>query len=364
MRVLWVYKVFDVGGAEQLLLEALPHLGPTVEVIPVAVDGASGAMAVRYREAGLTPVDLCASGPMDVSWVLRLRGLVRRLCPDLVHFHSPLPAALGRPIVAAARVPIIYTEHNLWPNYFWVTRWANIATYGMSDASMAVSTGVRSSQARTNLGRVTRGTRIVRNGIDVEAVRRDAEPPADLAHPAYGVVGHLRRLKGVDIFLEASRLVAAEMPEATGVIVGSGEDEAELRLLRSRLGVEESVDFLGYRRDARRLLHAFDVFVVPSRHEGLPVALLEAMALGRPVVATSVGGVPEVIRDGVNGLLVPPEDPAALAVGIVRLLRDRELAGRLAARGAETVEGSFTGTLMAEQILAVYEQVMRARRSA
>jgi glycosyltransferase involved in cell wall biosynthesis len=88
------------------------------------------------------------------------------------------------------------------------------------------------------------------------------------------------------------------------------------------------------------------------------------MTLGRPVVATAVGGVPEVVRDGVNGLLVPPEDPAALAEGIVRLLRDHELASRLAARAVETVEESFTAARAGEQILAVYEQVLRARRPA
>jgi glycosyltransferase involved in cell wall biosynthesis len=364
MRVLWVYKVFDVGGAEQLLLEVLPNFGPSVEVIPVAVDGATGTMAVQYRNAGLSPIDLCASGPLDVSWVWRLHRLIRRLRPDLVHFHSPLPAALGRPILVATGVPIVYTEHNIWPNYSWATRWANVATYGMNDASLAVSAGVRSSQARTRVGRVARGTRIVRNGIDVEAVRGGAEPPADLPHPVFGVVGHLRRLKGVDVFLQAARLVVAEMPEAMGIIVGSGEDEADLRILSTRLGVDASVDFLGYRSDARRLMRALDVFVVPSRHEGLPVALLEAMTLGRPVVATAVGGVPEVVRDGVNGLLVPPEDPAALAEGIVRLLRDHELASRLAARAVETVEESFTAARAGEQILAVYEQVLRARRPA
>jgi glycosyltransferase involved in cell wall biosynthesis len=361
MRVLWVYKVFDVGGAEQLLLELLPHLQSHVQVIPVAMNGSTGAMAERYRSAGLSPVDLQASSSFDVSWAVRFGRLVRRLRPDLVHFHSPLPAAIGRPILAVRGVPIVYTEHNAWANYVWPTRWANIVTYPLNSASIAVSGWVRASQEGSRLGRVAWETRVIHNGIDVGSVRRDATPPADLAHPVYGSVGHLRHVKGVDVLLEASPLIRTQVPGAQGVVVGSGEDEMALRALRGRLGVEEFVDFLGFREDARQLLHALDVFVVPSRHEGLPVALLEAMALGRPVVATSVGGIREVVQDEENGLLVPPEDPGALADAVVRLLLEGELAGGLGAAARATVEERFSSARMAAEILEVYRLVIERR---
>jgi len=362
MRVLWVYKVFDVGGAEQLLLEVLPHLAPHVAITPVAVDGSTGAMAERYVHAGLSPVDLCSSGPYDVAWTARFRRLVRRLRADLVHFHSPLPAALGRPAMTIGGVPTVYTEHNIWPNYVWATRWANIATYRLDRASIAVSEGVRASQRRSVARWFARETRVIRNGIDADAVRRDASPPADFPHPTYGAVGHLRRYKGIDVLLEAARLISAEISEARGIVVGGGEDEGALRDLRGQLGLTDTVDFLGVRPDARRLMGGLDVFVVPSRQEGLPVALLEAMALERAVVATSVGGVPEVVQHEVNGIIVPPEDPGALAASVLGLLRDRDLAQRLGSAASRTVEERFSSARMAEELVQVYRQVLSGPR--
>lgn len=359
LRALWVYKVFDVGGAERLLLELEPWLRPDVDVVPVAVETGTGEMARRYEVAELDPRTLGAAGEWDLRWVGRLRALVRRLRPDVVHFHAPYPAGVGRLGLLGSGVPIVVTEHNLWSHYHPATRALNAATYQLDAASIAVSEGVRDGQRRSALGRwATEGTLTVANGIDAERVRADADmaQTSTLAHPAYGTVGHLRRAKGIDVLLRASLLIRERLPDARGIVVGVGEDERALRRLRQELGADQ-VDFLGFRDDARALTGALDVFVVASREEGLPLAMLEAMALGRPVVATTAGGIPEVIAHGENGILVPIDDPSALASAVTDLLGSPEEAARLGEAGRRTVEERFSSRETARRYVEVYRRV-------
>jgi glycosyltransferase involved in cell wall biosynthesis len=160
----------------------------------------------------------------------------------------------------------------------------------------------------------------------------------------------------VDVLLRASLLVRDALPAATGYVVGTGEDAAHLDGERQALNAP--VQFLGTRHDARGLADAFDVFVLPSRVEGLPVALLEAMALGKPIVATPAGGVPEVLVDGESGLLVDIGDEVGLAAAVVTLLKDPDLGRRLGARARQVVQERFSAQTMAQSYLDVYRAVL------
>jgi glycosyltransferase involved in cell wall biosynthesis len=165
-------------------------------------------------------------------------------------------------------------------------------------------------------------------------------------------------LKGVDVLLRAAVRLDRNGVESTGYVIGNGEDARELDQLRRTLGVSDSVIFTGYRPDARSILGELDVFVIPSRHEGLPVALLEAMALEKPIVSTMVGGIPEVLEHERSALLVPPDDPDAMADAIARLLTDTELAMCLGREAGCVARDRFGARIAADRLLEGYGELL------
>jgi glycosyltransferase involved in cell wall biosynthesis len=192
--------------------------------------------------------------------------------------------------------------------------------------------------------------RLIRNGVapdpgaDPESLRRRDELRAalKLAPPVVGAISRLHRQKGVVHLLGAAPDILRRWPEAKIVVVGGGPLERDVRRLAAREGLDRHILILGERPDARDLLSLFDVFVLPSLWEGLPLVLIEAASLGKPIVASAIDGVREVLRDGETGLLVPPAKPAELAAAVVRLLEDRDLAAKLGAAARREIPPRFT----------------------
>ena len=361
--MLWVMKELAIGGAERLLLEIAPALAGVVEFFPAAVFDEPRTYEDAYAAAGFDVRTMGARHPHDLRWMSRIRALADELSPDLVHLHLPYVGAVGRVALRGKGRPIIYTEHSLWSSYRPLTRLANALTFGLNQAVIAVSGAVRQEMLASGAGRrVGDRLRVVRNGISADEAEREASAQSQLLaeavvrHPAYGTVSHLRLSKGVDVLLRTSLLVREELPTATGYVAGTGEDAA--RLDNERRALNAPVGFLGTRHDARGLMDAFDVFVLPSRVEGLPVALLEAMALGKPIVATRAGGIPEALADGESGLLVDIGDEVGLAVAIVTMLKDPDLGRRLGARARQVVRERFSAQTMAQSYLDVYRAVL------
>ena len=174
-----------------------------------------------------------------------------------------------------------------------------------------------------------------------------------------GAVGRLHRLKGLDLLIRAAPGIRAEIPSLQIVLIGRGMEEHELRRLAAEQGVGDAVRFAGFHAEARRLMPAMDVLAVPSRYEGQSISILEAMACARPVVAADVGGIPEVVVDGVTGLLVPAENPEALARALVRLLKDSALAERMGRAGRERVATHFSQAATIDRTFALYEELAR-----
>ncbi len=175
------------------------------------------------------------------------------------------------------------------------------------------------------------------------------------------IVARLETVKGHRVFLESARHVLAKRPNAHFWIVGEGELREELEAASYRLGLTNAVHFLGYRNDVYTLMASSDVVVCASSNELFPRSVLEALALGRPVVAPSVGGVPEIIRNGETGLLVPAGDPGAMASAILRLLDDCQFAQRLAAAGRQFVSEHFTLEAQASALAALYREALACR---
>jgi glycosyltransferase involved in cell wall biosynthesis len=296
---------------------------------------AKDALAGELRRHGIRVS--CLGG--GAAWPVRLRSLVRERGIDLVHAHLPY-AAIGARLALAGRgrPRLVYTEHNVWPSYKPPTYWANLLTFARNDHVFAVSDQVRASiRYPGGLGRLPLPPlETLYHGLDRTAL--DAPPPPDGVREELGIppgapvvatVANFRHEKGHEHLLRAAELARRRVPDVRFLLVGQGPLEGQVRREAERLQLGGTVIFTGYREDVLRLTAAVDVFALSSLHEGLSIALIEAMALGKPPVVTSVGGLPELVEDGCHGLLVPPADPPALADGIVSILQDAALARRL-----------------------------------
>lgn len=365
-KVLWLVKGLGPGGAERLLVSMAgaadrEHFAYEVGYLLAWKDHLVGEL-----EADGVPCRCLSSGrSWDLRWVWALRRRLRADPVDVVHVHSPLVAAFARLAVRSLgrrRPGLVYTEHNNWTAYGRATRWANRLTYGLDDAQVAVSVDARASIPAARRARVE----VVVHGVPLDAVRaRRADRVALRAELGIGIgevvvatVGNYRVHKDYPTLLRAARAVLdAEVGvDVRFVAVGQGPLEAEIRAEHARLGLGDRFVLLGYRPDAIGVLAAADVFTLASTHEGLPVALMEALAVGLPVVATSVGGIVGAVTDGVEGLLVPPSRPETLAQALARVAGDADLRAGMA--GAAARAGArFDIRIAGRRLEAIYRSL-------
>lgn len=205
-----------------------------------------------------------------------------------------------------------------------------------------------------------RRSRVIHDSIEEfsDGLQRSMPLHVRSGGPVISIVGRLQAVKAHEIFLAAARKVLAARPDAQFWIVGDGELRGELEAIVARTGLTRAVSFLGYRSDVVQLLAKTDVAVCASHYEAFPRAVLEALVLERPMVATSVGGIPEIVIDGETGLLVPPRDPEALSAAVLQLLEDRELARRLASAGRRFVSQRYSLESHASAFAALYREAV------
>ena len=370
------------GGTERTLLHLVAHLDPARwrSVLLHHPAGAPPELVDRARALGA--VVRPAPHAARVAEFGRLPALVRALrdlAPAVLHAHQtwPLSCKFAVAAAAAARVPAVVATVQLFVDPRREARWGALQHRALSACvtrHVAVSQGV-AGRLRA-LGVPARRLRVVHNAVDVDrfaapvdAARRRALRVA-LGADALGASEHggapvvlavarLEAQKALDVLVDA----AALLPGVVVAVAGEGEERVALEARARRRGVADRVRFLGHRDDVPALLAAADVFALPSRHEGFPLAVLEAFAAGMPVVATAVEGTLEAVADGVTGLLVPPGDPAALAAAVRRVLDDRVLAERLAANGRAGVAREGRADVMARRIVAVYEECLAPQSS-
>jgi glycosyltransferase involved in cell wall biosynthesis len=338
ISVLWLVKGLGPGGAERLLVAAATaHDRDAFDLQVVYLLPWKQHLVPELEAVGVRCTCLDVRNERDVRWAGRLRARLRAEPVDIVHSHSPYAAAVGRLVVRslprAIRPALVATEHNPWSTFKPPTRYANAWTARLDDADLAVSEEARASMSRRQRER----TEVLVHGVDVSAIAKlrterasvreelDAAPDALLV----GTVANYHPKKDWPNVLQAARLVADRDPSVRFCLVGQGPLEAEVEALHRDLDLDGIVTLTGYRADAVRLMAGCDVFVLGSKWEGLPVALMEASALGLPIVATRVGGIPDSFHDGVDAVLVAPGSPEALVDAIERLARDETLRRRI-----------------------------------
>jgi glycosyltransferase involved in cell wall biosynthesis len=363
MRIVHQLLSGDVAGG-QLVALRLAECAAAAGHEPLVVSPTDGPALERARAAGIETRVVTLGRSLDVGAARRYAQVLREEGADVLHTHTHLAGnVLGRVAGQLARVPVVAHMHI--ENVFRGDRVGRALQIGLDDASarlcariLAVSEATRRSLVRQGYPR--RRLEVVYNGV--EPAR--AEPLRLVDRPTILHVGRLAPVKGQ---LELIRALP-RVEGAAAVLVGvdlerSGAYRRELEAEAGRLGVLERVVFAGHRDDVPRLLAGCDVLALPSHAEGLPLVVLEAMAQSRPVVATPVGGTPELVADGETGLLVPAGDPAALAEALQALLLDRELAGRLGAAGRTRVEERFSADAMCRRVLEIYADLARTMRA-
>ncbi len=364
IKVIHVVTRFDKGGsAENTFLTVMGLDKQKYDVLLVkgmSVESAMGAeesKAVghslsRAERAGvriLTVPDLVRDIRPVKDWraFWALLNIFRRERPHIVHTHTSKAGFLGRWAARLSKVPlIVHTPHG---HVFWgyfsrptslfyalLERW----TARITDRIVVLTEQEKKDHLSFCIAPEDK-FEVVHSGVGLDNFRRVCRDPAqakeDLGIPSraavIGTVGRLTPIKGHRFLIEAARGVLAEHPDTVFILVGDGESAEALSSLATRLGISGNIRFLGWRPDVAEIISAVDIFVFPSLNEGMGRAVVEAMALGKPVVASRVGGIVDIVRDGENGLLVPPADSDELAAAIKSLLSDPAERERLGQEG-------------------------------
>jgi L-malate glycosyltransferase len=364
-RVFHLIKSLGRGGAEMLLPEGLRFADRKRFDYRYGYFLPWKDAMVAALEAQDAPVT-CFGGRNNAQILLsarRLAGHLREHRIDVLHCHLPIAGAVGRIAGRMAGVPVVYSEHNKQERYHGVTRLLNRATWRWQARAVAVSADVAES-IRAHI-RSGVPVEVVLNGVDVDrfhrasvdgaAVRARFGIPPDA--PVVANVAVFRIQKRLEDWIEAARRIRARHPAARFLLVGDGPLRDEVAAAIAEHGLREVVHLPGLQEDVRPYLAVTDVYMMSSMFEGLPVALLEAMSMECVPVCTAVGGIPEVVRAGVNGALTEPQDPEALALAVGDLLTDPDRRRAMAAEARRTVIDRFSMQRMTGQLEAIYREV-------
>jgi glycosyltransferase involved in cell wall biosynthesis len=366
-RVAYIAHTFEVGGAEEMVLNLVRHLPERFEPIVCCIH-TLGPIGEEIRASGI-PVTVLGLNPgLRRPWdIARIRRFLRDAQPQIAHTFLLTASLYGRLAAMLARVPIVIgTEVNIYERKRSRHALAERLLMPRTDRVVASAESVRQfyiRQVHADPGKVV----VIYNAVDwgqLRTTRKREEMRLSLGiprdRPLAGVIARLTEQKGhVHLFDALTRI--AELSSVHLAVVGDGHLREKLERRVAALGLSPRVHFLGPRRDLGDLLHAIDVFVLPSLWEGLPLSLVLAMGAGVPVVATAVAGVPEVVEDGRTGLLVPPGDATALGRAMARIVTDSRLARRLGESAKAWVVPKFGVEGYVNAVTRLYDRLLNER---
>ena len=371
VKVAQLITELDPGGAERIVYELATGLDPKrFESVVISLRPATGDVARWLERSGVRVRSVRMRSKLDFGARRRLAGLLREEGAAILNTHLIHAAIMGRRASPGtgvrALVSTVHLVERPWQKWRF---WADRATMRRVDVTVCVSESARSQYLRRVRARPDH-VRVIHNGIDIDRFaearpREETRRELGFTEDERVIVslGRLRRQKGHDLALRAMTLIAAAEPRARMLVVGDGPERKRLEKLRARLRLRGHAALLGQREDVPDILAAADCLVAPSRYEGFGLAVAEGMAAGLPVVASRIDSIPELVEDGVSGILVRPNRPEALAAKVIEILGDRERALLLGERARERVGERFTLAGMLGSYESLYEELLRLKGS-
>ena len=388
IKVIHVITRFDKGGSAENTFITVRDLDKgsydVVFIKGTSPPGNSGDLETRAVEANIAAARehhvrlICLRhlvrdlNPFsDIIAFFSLLRIIRREKPHIVHTHTSKAGILGRWAAWFCRVPIIvHTPHgHVFWGYFnpWQTRLFILLerwTARITNAIVTLTLQEKEDHLRFRIAPEEKFT-VIHSGVDLRTFRADLYQPSEtkalLGIPpemtVVGTVGRLTPVKGQEVLIRAASGLIRREEKIFLVLLGDGELRRDLEELSLRLDIAGYVRFLGWRPDVARVMAACDIFCLPSRNEGMGKVLVEAMAMGKPIIASSIGGIPDIVRSGENGILVPVGDAAAWAEAIARLCRDPEKRRRMGDAGMQMAP-RYSSEEMIKRIDRLYEELL------
>ncbi len=361
MRVLHIIEGLPRAGAENQLVRLCCRLARDRFEPGICSIRIGGPHETTLRAAGVPVWIVPKHGPCDPLLLARLARRIRRFRPQIVHTWLFTANTFGRAAAALCRVPCIIGSERAAEK--WKSLRHRLADRRLARCSAAIITNAEATRRYCieHSGLPAEKITVVYNGIDVAAFDRVSERGPAAPLPAtermmIGTVARLEEQKGLPFLLRA--FAALQRPDIGLWIIGDGSRRRDLEAQAAELGLAPQSIFLGSRTDVPALLHQLDIFALPSLWEGMPNAVMEAMAAAKPVVATAVDGTPELVVDGTTGILVPPSDADGLRNALEQLLRDPDQRRRLGQAGRARIASEFTDERMVARMESLYEDLL------
>ena len=372
LKILFIHGITEIGGAESELLRVLEPLSK-LGYYPVVACPGQGPLVqellrrnIEHHVVRLPPWHKLLHYMQRTTSATQLQRIIRKVQPAVLHVNDIWWVPQTLRAAAPLKIPIVaHVRQEIEP--------PKARHYGLPSANLLLAVSHHIRDALVTGGVPPERVMTVYSGLNLRNIRVEASSvevrskfgiPQDA--PLLGTLASLFARKGHEVMLHALPTILGSFPDAHYLIVGAGDAryEAGLRSRVKRLGLQGRVHFAGFQESVFGLLTALTVYVHPVLIEGFGIAVLEAMAMGRPVVASATGGVPEIVRHGETGLLVPPGDPVALAQGIMDVLRDAERANIMGEAGRVRASALFSEDLMIQQLGAAYELILRSPDSS
>ena len=366
IKILHLITSLEVGGAQRGLLLGLPRFDPETyeHVICSLMDRMQ--MKNEFLKTGIKVRSLGLNKKTDLSAPLRLHSLIRELRPDILHTYLLHSNIIGRIVGRLLNVPVIIGSERTIGQVRSLGRLATKLTNPLTDI-VEVNSHTGAKAIKKDLGVPENKIAIIPSGLDIDeystnSKRFQIRSSLGLSNKQHLVlyIGRLRHVKGVDQGIKGFERVLQKHPTAHLALAGEGEQFPSLQSLVADLGICANVTFLGVRNDLPHILSASDSVLLPSRNEGLPRAAIEAMAAGKPVIATKVGGTPEAIIDGVTGILVPPNDINQIGNAVSNLIENVELQNRLGSAGRKRATQHYSIEKYISRLDCLYRRLSEA----
>lgn len=364
LKVLEIIGDATLAGAPRHLLTLLENLNPDKFEIFVICPAGPLAGEIKMLKEAVNLYIVPMRSKFDRQAIAEIRSDIRHIKPDLIHVHGTRAGSLGRLANIGLKFPLIYTEHLWTKDYHLSSHLENILQLAamwfldmFTDLNIAVSQAVKDFLVESQISRPEKIT-VIYNAV--EPSKKKAKIFSE-SRITLGTVGTLNLQKGIQYLIQAMPKILAEFPKTKLVIVGEGAYKSHLEKLTKKMKLNRSITFTGFVKEIDDEMIKFDIYVQPSMSESFGLAIVQAMSLGLPIVATNTGGIPEVVTTGKSGILVEAKNPRALTEAILTLMRDKAKAKEMGKLAAADAKMKFNLQDLIEETEGIYEKVAQGR---